>query len=208
MTLLFALPSVIKPMRATSGRPFDDENFLFEIKWDGMRMLAFIEAGGYRLLNRHGRDATARFPEFAFLTKLAPGTILDGEMMVLRDGTPDFALLQSRDKTRSALKIRTLSRVEPATYIVFDVLYENHVCLFKEPLQKRRQRLEGFLQRWIHPRLVLSQSVLGRGRALFTSACEQGLEGIMAKRLDSQYCPGRRSRDWLTIKPRQARAIS
>src|ERR1700722_117513 len=95
------LPSFIKPMLATRGLPFDDDDYLFEIKWDCMRMLAFIEACSYRLMNRHGRDATARFPEFAFLAQLAPGTVLDGEMVVLRDGKPDFGLLQSRDKTRS-----------------------------------------------------------------------------------------------------------
>ena len=200
MSQLLTLLSFIKPMLATSGAPFDSDDYLFEIKWDGMRMLAFIEAGSYRLLNRHGRDATARFPEFDFLAQWAPGTVLDGEMVVLREGKPDFGLLQSRDKTRSALKINALSQVEPATYIVFDVLYENHACLLKEPLQNRRQRLEDIVQRCKNPRLVLSQGIQGRGRALFAAVCEQGLEGIMAKRLTSRYCPGQRSRDWIKIK--------
>ena len=107
-----SLPSFVKPMLATSGTASDNDDYLFELKWDGMRMLAFLETRQYRLLNRHGIDATARFPEFAFLADLPPGTILDGEMVVLRAGQPDFGLLQSRDKTRSPLKIRTLSQVE------------------------------------------------------------------------------------------------
>lgn len=127
------LPRFIKPMLATSGTAFDDDKFLFEIKWDGMRMLAFLEPAGHRLMNRHGIDATARYPEFDFLAELDPGAILDGEMVVLRGGKPDFALLQSRDKTRSPLKIRTLSQAEPATYIAFDLLYENYVPLLDQP---------------------------------------------------------------------------
>ena len=196
-----SLPSFIKPMLAVSGTAFDDDAFLFEIKWDGMRMLAFLEPGGHRLMNRHGIAATSRYPEFAFLAELDPGTILDGEMVVLRAGKPDFGLLQSRDKTRAPLKIRTLSQAEPATYIVFDLLYENHVSMLKRPLRERRERLEELLRRWNHPRLVLSQGILGKGQALFAEACRQGLEGIMAKRASSHYHPGRRSSDWIKIKP-------
>ena len=195
------LPRFIKPMLATSGTAFDDDNFLFEIKWDGMRMLAFLEPAGHRLVNRHGIDATARYPEFDFLAELDPGAILDGEMVVLRGGKPDFALLQSRDKTRSPLKIRTLSQAEPATYIAFDLLYENYVPLLDQPLLERRQRLECLVQRWGHPRLVFSHGILGKGRALFAEACRQDLEGIVAKRISSHYRSGRRGNDWIKIKP-------
>jgi ATP-dependent DNA ligase len=197
-----SLPSFIKPMLACAGVAFDNDDFLFEIKWDGMRMLTFLEAGSYRLLNRHGIDATERYPEFAFLAGLAPGTILDGEMTVLHDGKPDFALLQSRDKTRSPLKIRTLSQFEPATYIAFDLLYENHVSLLDRPLLERRQRLEDLVRQWGRPRLLFSQSILGKGRALFAETCRQHLEGIVAKRVTSIYRPGKRGPDWIKIKPR------
>jgi ATP-dependent DNA ligase len=196
------LPLFIKPMLARAGLPFDDANYLFEIKWDGIRMLAFLEAGSYRLMNRHGVDATKRYPEFAFLAGLAPGTILDGEMVVLRAGKPDFALLQSRDKTRSPLKIRTLSQVEPATYIAFDLLYENHLSLLNRPLLERRERLEELIRQWSRPRLLFSQSILGKGRALFAAACRQRLEGIVAKKATSIYRPGKRGPEWIKIKPR------
>ncbi len=188
-------------MLASSGSAFDDDDYLFEIKWDGIRMLAFVEAAGYRLSNRHGIDTTSRYPEFGFLREWPPGTILDGEMVVLRAGKPDFARLQSRDKTRSRLKIRTLSQVEPATYFAFDLLYENHVRLLDRPLLERRDRLEDLVRHWSRPRLVFSHGILGQGRALFEAACRQDLEGIMAKRVSSRYRPGRRSKEWLKIKP-------
>jgi ATP-dependent DNA ligase len=205
MTAEPSLPAFIEPMLATRGQPFDSQHYLFEIKWDGIRMLAFIEEGSYRLMNRHGVNTTERYPEFAFLAGLAPGTILDGEMVVLRQSGPDFALIQSRDKTRSPLKIRTLSRTQPATYIVFDLLYENLVPLLDLPWRQRRQRLENLLQQERDPHLVLSQAMLGQGRALFAETCRQGLEGIMAKHVSSRYQPGRRSRDWLKIKPQTER---
>jgi bifunctional non-homologous end joining protein LigD len=198
------LPAFIQPMLAVSAKPFDDANFLFEIKWDGIRMLAFIDTHAYRLINRHGTDTTARYPEFDFLAQLPSGTVLDGEMVVLRNGQPDFVLVQSRDKTRSSLKIRTLSRAEPATFMAFDLLYENYNSLVDYPLLERRQRLERFLDRCHHPRLVFSPGVVGQGQALFAAACGQNLEGIMAKRLTSRYRPGQRSRAWIKIKPPSA----
>ena len=130
------LPAFIQPMLAVGVEPFDDGHFLFEIKWDGVRMLAFIDAKGYRLRNRHGTNTTVRYPEFDFLVQLPSGTILDGEMVVLRHGQPDFALVQSRDKTRSSLKIRTLSQAEPATFMAFDLLYENYSSLLAFPLPR------------------------------------------------------------------------
>ena len=198
-----SLPAFVKPMLASSGTAFDDDNFLFEVKWDGIRMLAFLEAAGYRLCNRHGIDTTCRYPEFGFLQQWPPGIILDGEMVVLQGGRPDFALLQSRDKTRSLLKIRTLSQVQPATFVVFDLLYDNYAPMFDLPLLERRERLQELLRQWCHPRLLFSQGILGKGQALFQETCRQNLEGIMAKRISSRYRPGRRGKEWLKIKPRR-----
>lgn len=196
-----ALPVFIKPMLAKRGEPFDDDNYLFEIKWDGIRMLAFINADGYRLMNRHGVDTTARFPEFAFLAGLPPGTIIDGEMVALRDGKPDFALVLSRDKTSSPLRIRTLSQTVPATFIAFDLLYFNHLSLLDQPLLERRRHLQDLVWQRSNSQLVFSQGILGQGRALFAQTCRQNLEGIVAKRTCSRYRPGKRSGDWLKIKP-------
>jgi ATP-dependent DNA ligase len=195
-----SLPAFIAPMLTTRGQPFDSDDYLFEIKWDGIRMLAFIEEGRYRLMNRHGVNTTERYPEFAFLAGLPPGTILDGEMVVFRNGQPDFGLIQGRDKTRSALKIRSLSRMQPATYLVFDLLYHRGQSLLKALLLQRRQRLHEVVGRRPDPQLVLSQGLIGAGTALFQETGRQHLEGIMAKKLISSYRPGTRAADWIKIK--------
>jgi ATP-dependent DNA ligase len=187
-------------MVAQLGSPFDSDEYLFEIKWDGTRTLAFLDHHGYRLANRRRVDMTESYPEFAFLRQLRPGIILDGEMVVLRDGKPNFGLLQSREHTRSRLKVRMLARTLPATYVVFDVLYERYHSVMSLPLQARREHLQKLVQRCGHPQLVLSEGVVGQGKVLFREACRQGLEGIMAKRLSSRYVPGRRSDAWLKIK--------
>src|SRR6185295_18050132 len=99
------LPAFIPPMLAKPGRPFDSERHLFEVKWDGTRTLCHVEQGSYRFVNRRNIDTTNRYPEFGYLAGLPHGTILDGEMVVLQESKPSFALLQSRDHARSPLKI-------------------------------------------------------------------------------------------------------
>src|SRR5229473_7233260 len=117
--LIPELPRFVPPMLAKPGVPFDSQEHLFELKWDGTRVLAFIEQGGYRLVNRHRVDVTDRYPELGFLANLPAGIVLDGEIVVLRQGKPDFGLLLSRNQARASLKIQSLARTFPATYIVF-----------------------------------------------------------------------------------------
>src|SRR5262249_47332116 len=100
------LPAFVAPMLAQPGAPFDSDDHLFEVKWDGTRMLVFRDASGCRLLNRHGAHRTTQYPEFAGLTQLPVGTILDGEMLVLQQGQPDFGRLLSRDLACQPLKIQ------------------------------------------------------------------------------------------------------
>src|SRR5438445_54968 len=89
MPSLGKLPAFIAPMLATPAEPFDSDDFLFEIKWDGIRCLAFIEDGAYRLVNRRRLEMTERYPEFAFLNALPSGTVFDGEMIVLKNVRPE-----------------------------------------------------------------------------------------------------------------------
>ena len=110
------LPSFIPPMLARSGEPFDSEDHLFEIKWDGTRALAFVERGACRLLNRRRLEISERYPELSFLPKLDAGTILDGEIVVLRDGKPDFDLLLSREHAGSSLRsLREVATISGAS---------------------------------------------------------------------------------------------
>ena len=195
-----ALPQFIPPMLAKSGQAFDSPDHLFEIKWDGTRCLCFVENGIHRLVNRRQADLTSRYPEFSSLGTLPSGTVLDGEMVVLRDGKPDFALLQSREQSRSPIKIRTLARSTPATYVVFDLLFEQGQQLLDAPLRDRRERLEKLLKRHALAHVMLSEGMIGSGVELFRQTTAMDLEGILAKRLNSRYLPGRRTDAWIKIK--------
>jgi bifunctional non-homologous end joining protein LigD len=198
-----ALPAFVRPMLAKPGIPFDSAEHLFEIKWDGTRMLAFIDGDGYRLVNRWRADRTAVYPELALLVGLPAGTVLDGEVVVLRDGKPDFRQLLARENSRLDRRIRAGVRTHPVTYIAFDLLYEGFESLMHLDLRDRRRRLATMLARGYGDRLVLSQGVVGLGKAYFAEVCRLGLEGVVAKRLDSRYQPGRRSAAWIKIKPRR-----
>ena len=197
--LIPELPRFVPPMLAKSGDPFDSPEHLFEVKWDGTRVLAFVESRGYRLVNRHRADVTERYPELGFLNDLPTGIVLDGEVVVLRQGKPDFSLLLSRNQARASLKIQSLARTIPATYIVFDLIYHRFESLLALPLWARRQRLERVVRACANSRLVFSEGIVGSGRAFFEAVCRQGLEGVVAKRLDGRYRPGRRA--WIKIKP-------
>ena len=135
------LPPFVRPMLAQPGRAFDSDQHLFEIKWDGIRALAFVEHAGYRLVSRHGLELGALFPELAGIADLPPGTLLDGELVVLRNGRPDLSLVQSRQQLRSAHKIRIRAQTTPATYVVFDQLYHEYRPLLGTPLSVRRDIL-------------------------------------------------------------------
>ena len=194
------LPKFIPPMLAKPGSPFDSDDYLFEIKWDGTRTLAFIDQSGYRLLNRRRIDMVDRYPEFAFLKKLPAGTVLDGEVVVLSQGRPSFPSLMSREQSRSPLKIRSLARNLPATYIVFDLLYEGFQSIMDEPLGTRREKLRSLVKKCNQPYLILSEGVVGQGKAFFQQVTGQDMEGIIAKRLQGRYLPDKRSDAWIKIK--------
>ncbi|MCZ6795264.1 MAG: hypothetical protein O7J95_16790 [Planctomycetota bacterium] len=198
------LPEFIAPMLARPGEPFDSERYLFEIKWDGTRALLFVEGDRYRLVNRRKFAISERYPEFSVLQKLAAGTVLDGEIVVLRDGAPDFELLLSREQARSPLKRRTAAVSYPATYLVFDQLYSGYEPLLNEPLQIRRERLRESVDAAGDSRIVFSDGIVGQGRAYFEKAVEKGLEGVVAKRLDSLYVPGKRTDAWQKFKRKQS----
>jgi ATP-dependent DNA ligase len=207
--LIPELPRFVPPMLAKPGTPFDSSEHLFEIKWDGTRVLAFVESHNYRLVNRHRVEVTDRYPELGFLNDLPAGTVLDGEIVILRQGKPDFGLLLSRNQARAPLKIRSLARTIPATYVVFDLLYHRFEPLLALPLWARRRRLQRVVRACANSRLVFSEGIVGPGRVFFEAVCRKGLEGVVAKRLVSRYRSGRRSHAWIKIKPKEGkRSIS
>lgn len=191
-------------MLASPGSPFDSDQYLFEIKWDGIRALAFFGKGLARLQGRKLTDSSDRYPEITAGLKALPGEgILDGEIVVLDEkGRPDFQRVLAREQTRGGEAARAKSRAHPVVYIAFDLLYRNGESLLGHPLVERRRLLSELLANAPSP-IVESAYVIGRGKALFEEAKERGLEGIFAKRLDSRYLPGERTRDWLKLKVRR-----
>ncbi len=190
-------------MLAVSGEPFDSDDHLYEIKWDGIRAVALVDRGGLRLWSRNEQSLASRFPELAELAALPAGLALDGEIVALRDGVPDFARVLRRARGAGVAGKSRTDGEAAVTFVAFDILYRGYEPLMQLPLRQRRAHLGEVLASAASRRVVFSEGVEGRGLALFEQACSRGLEGVMAKRLESTYTPGRRSGAWVKIKRRQ-----
>ncbi len=187
----------IRPMLARSrDDPFDSDDYTFEVKWDGTRVIAFCEEGEHRFQNRRLNQIAYRYPDVRPVVK--GRAVLDGEIVVMAEGKPDFAKLQQREHAMDEFKASILSKQFPATYVVFDILHWREESLLKLPLEERRRILEEAVEP--HESVYLSEPIRGQGIALFDAAKERGLEGIMAKRLGTPYRPGKRVDYWLKIK--------
>jgi ATP-dependent DNA ligase len=197
------LPLTINPMLAakTDG-PFDSAQHLFEVKWDGIRCLAFIEAGRVRLQSRQLTEITVQFPELGGLAGLPSGTVLDGELVIFQSGKPSLEEIQKRALLQNRARIQYVSHTMPASYIVFDLLFLKGKSLMVAPLKQRRETLYKLHAQFPSSSFLPSEAVNRSGCALYASILRLGLEGMMAKRLDARYLTGKRSRLWLKIKPR------
>ena len=194
------MPTAIHPMLATSvDEPFDDPEWLFEIKWDGYRAVAFITKGKVRLVSRNQNDLTAQYPELHSLPEYvrAETAILDGEIAALDEqGRASFSLMQQRTGIREAGR-RTASRRDiPVLYYVFDLLYLDGYDLRRVSLEQRKKVLSEITNATGPLRY---SDHFAQGKALFDVARQKGLEGILAKRRDSVY-EERRTQAWLKIK--------
>lgn len=203
-----SFPTEIHPMLATPcEKPFNDPAWIFEIKWDGYRAIAFIKNKTVRLVSRNQNDLTSQYPELASLpTQLQAATaILDGEIVALdAEGRSNFGQMQQRTgftSPRSSLsKTRSARRPEIAVlYYAFDLLYLNDQDLRKLPLEERKKKLAALIPTNPASLLRYSDHVDTQGLALFEAAKQKGLEGIVAKRKSSIY-EERRSPNWLKIK--------
>jgi bifunctional non-homologous end joining protein LigD len=197
------LPDKIVPMMArTATLPRDDGEWAFEVKWDGVRAICHSEPGRMRLHSRNLLDITPRYPEIGRLNRALSHhrAILDGEVVALdAEGRPSFGALQRRMHVSSETAVRRLAKETPVTYVIFDLLWLDGHSLMDLPYSERRARLAelglGDGGRWRVP-----DYVVGHGEQLLAATAEQGLEGVIAKRLDSTYEPGRRTPSWLKIK--------
>ena len=197
------MPDKIVPMMARTGvLPRDDEDWAFEVKWDGVRAICHSEPGRMRLHSRNLLDITPRYPEVGRLNRALSHhrAVLDGEIVALdAEGKPSFGALQRRMHVGSEATVRRLAKDTPVTYIIFDLLWLDGHSLMDLPYTERRARLAelelGDGGRWRVP-----DYVVGHGEQLLAATEQQGLEGVIAKRLDSTYQPGQRTPSWLKIK--------
>jgi bifunctional non-homologous end joining protein LigD len=196
------LPSKLVPMFARAGAlPVRDSEWGFEIKWDGVRTIAYSEPGELRLESRNLNDITDSYPEI-FGVNAALGShsaVLDGELVAFdASARPSFEALQRRMHTASRAQARRLAKGTPVTYVIFDLLWLDGHSLMREPYSERRAHLAALAlkgESWQTP-----DHVVGQGAQLLAASAEQQLEGVVAKRLSSIYQPGVRSHEWVKVK--------
>ncbi|MGO9557576.1 MAG: non-homologous end-joining DNA ligase [Acidimicrobiales bacterium] len=198
------MPRSIKPMLASLGHlPAPDDNrWAYEFKWDGVRAIAYVDGGELRLESRNGNNLTASFPELQALAGRLGGktVVLDGEIVAFDSaGRPSFQRLQPRIHSSDAAKALRLAAEQPVTYVVFDVLWADGEPLLELTYDERRRRLDqlglGEGDAW-----TVSPRFEGPGIDVLSASNQQGLEGVVAKRTDSPYRPGKRSPEWTKVK--------
>jgi bifunctional non-homologous end joining protein LigD len=196
------MPEHVKPMLARAGTlPDDERGWVYEIKWDGVRAIAYSSPGELRLESRNLNDVSQQYPELARLNRAlsSHSAILDGEIVAFDEhGRPSFAALQRRMHVGSAAQVKRLAKEAPVTYMIFDLLWLDGHSTMGLTYEQRRELLDALQlsgASWQTP-----NQLTGRGTDVLAATAEQKLEGILAKRLDSNYQPGARSSAWVKIK--------
>lgn len=197
------LQAPIEPMLADSrDRPMDSDDFIYEVKWDGIRAIISMDDGQLRLRSRNGMELTAQFPELSVPEQAfrASGGVFDGEIVCLDDkGKPVFKDVIHRMQQKTDGAIERARAKNPAVCYVFDCLYLDGRSIMQEPLSRRREWLDDVIKPDTPFRL---SSAIREGHELYAAAKQLGLEGVVAKRMSSPYLPGKRSEHWLKIKTR------
>jgi DNA ligase D-like protein (predicted ligase)/DNA ligase D-like protein (predicted 3'-phosphoesterase) len=189
---------IYKPMLASSAEaPFSSENWIFEVKWDGIRAISYVKEE-LSIRSRNQKELIGNFPELSELKDLTRDTVLDGEIIVMKDGKADFQTLIKRSQNNKPGDIDYMSRKFPATYVVFDILEKEGERLLDISLGERKKILKNSVREGNF--VILSLFVEDNGVDYYRVALEKGVEGIMAKNKQSFYEPGKRSNNWLKIK--------
>jgi len=196
------MPEHVKPMLARAGvLPLKDAGWAYEIKWDGVRAIVYSKPGELRLESRNLNEITSRYPEVRRLNRAlsSHGAILDGEIVAFDEqGRPSFAALAHRMHVGSSAQARRLAKSLPVTLMIFDLLWLDGHSLMELPYSERRGRLTALAlngEAWQTP-----EYLTGGGEEVLRASAEQGLEGIVAKRLSSTYQPGARTTSWIKVK--------
>jgi DNA ligase D-like protein (predicted ligase)/DNA ligase D-like protein (predicted 3'-phosphoesterase) len=187
-----------KPMLGTPApEPFRSKDWIFEVKWDGIRAISYVDAE-LSIRSRNGKELADKFPELEELKNLAMNTVVDGEIVVMREGRTDFQTLIERTRAPSPRDVEYMAQSFPATYVIFDILEKQSEKLINLPLMDRKKILGDSVREGKN--VVLSVFIEEDGKAYYEEAVKRGVEGIVAKKKDSPYEPGVRSSNWLKIK--------
>ena len=187
-----------KPMLAKSvSKPFSGKDWIFEIKWDGFRAIAYVD-DFFTIQSRNAKELKHFFPELEELRKLAKNVVVDGEIVTMKNGKVDFHLLQERGHLTSARGIERLQQKSPATFVLFDILEKDGQSLVDLPLIERKVILKESVKEGSH--LIINDYVEEKGEQFYQAILRQDLEGMVAKRKDSNYEQGLRTGSWLKVK--------
>ena len=182
--------------------PFDDKEYIYELKLDGIRCIAYIDTNSVVLQNKRFKDLTEIYPELSEVNKcVKKKVILDGELVVLTDGKPDFYALQKRSLMGDKFKISLAARKRPVQFVAYDILYCDGSILTDKPLMERKEILSKEIAE--KNNLSISRYIEKDGIAFFNLAKQEELEGIVAKKKDGKYHIGKRTHDWIKIKVMQ-----
>lgn len=182
--------------------PFDDENYIYELKLDGIRCVAYIEPKSVTLQNKRYKDVTDIYPELSEIRKcVKKRVILDGELVVLTDGKPDFYALQRRSLMTDSFRKSLAAKKNPVQFVAYDILYYNETDLTDKSLMERKEILSKAVTEGHN--LSVSRWIEKNGVAFFELAKKENLEGIVAKKKVGLYFIGKRTSEWIKIKVMQ-----
>lgn len=190
----------ISPMLIAENKPpFDDEEYIYELKFDGIRCLAYLDSSIMELRNKRNKRVSAIYPELLPIHKQVKNRcILDGEILVLRDGKPDFFEMQRRSLMTNPFKIEMAAKKLPVCFTAFDIVYCSDKQITDLPLMERKELLFDSIKE--NSTIAISRHIENNGIAFFDLAKKKGLEGIVAKRKESKYYFGKRTKDWIKMK--------
>jgi bifunctional non-homologous end joining protein LigD len=195
------MPARIVPMLARTGSLPEDPGWAFEVKWDGVRAIAYSQPGELRLESRNLNDISNSYPELLAMNAAlgSHSVVLDGEIVAFDSaGHPSFEALQQRMHIDSRVQARRLAKTTAVTYVIFDLLWLDGHSLTRAPYSQRRELLAALALNDAH--WQTPEQVVEEGKVLLAATAEQQLEGVVAKRLDSPYQPGARTSDWVKVK--------
>ena len=196
---LFEEKRVSPMLIAQMQEPFNDDGWIYELKLDGCRCIGYFDQSGTCLRNKRNMELLPRFPELKGLHhSVSDRTVLDGELVVLRNGVPDFFELQRRTLLTDRFKIEMAASRHPASFVAYDCLYESSRNIMDQPLLERKEALQSSVRE--NGLIAISRFIPTDGIGLFHAADEKELEGVVAKRAASLYYPGKRTKDWIKFK--------